>query len=93
MTFIISSAEGKAKVSETLVAYIAGCFVVFGAFGIWRFAVNTGNRIEDGGIASSGQQVSQSPEATVELKCNGCGAVRKFDISEQSVLEKNNRTI
>lgn len=47
MTFILSSAEGKAKVSETLVAYIAGCIVVFGAFGIWDFAVNTGSRMEE----------------------------------------------
>lgn len=43
ITFIMSSAEGKAKVSETLVPYIVGCFVVFGAFGIWKIAIEIGN--------------------------------------------------
>lgn len=46
ITFILSSAEGKAKVSETLVPYIIGCFIVFGAFSIWRIAINMGNNIE-----------------------------------------------
>lgn len=47
ITFILSSAEGKAKVSETLVPYIIGCFIVFGAFSIWRIAINMGNNIEN----------------------------------------------
>lgn len=47
ITFILSSAEGKAKVSETLVPYIIGCFIVFGAFSIWRIAINIGNNIEN----------------------------------------------
>ena len=41
--FILASAEGKAKIMETLVPYIVGCAVVFGAFGIWSFVVDTGN--------------------------------------------------
>lgn len=33
------SIEEKAKVKESLVAYIAGCIVIFGAFTIWRIIV------------------------------------------------------
>lgn len=38
--FMTSSVEEKAKIKEMLVAYVAGCVVVFGAFGIWRLAIN-----------------------------------------------------
>lgn len=34
------SAAEKAKTKETLIPYIAGCIVVFGAFGIWKLIVN-----------------------------------------------------
>lgn len=44
--FITASVEGKAKVQEALVPYIAGCIIVFGAFFIWKIAINTGNSIE-----------------------------------------------
>ena len=36
---MIASADEKAKVKEALVPYIIGCFVIFGAFGIWKLAV------------------------------------------------------
>ena len=35
-----ASIEEKAKVKEFLMAYVVGCIVVFGAFGIWKIAVN-----------------------------------------------------
>lgn len=38
--FMTASVEEKAKVKESLIAYVAGCVVVFGAFGIWKIAVN-----------------------------------------------------
>lgn len=38
--FMLSSVEEKAQIKELLVPYVAGCIVVFGAFGIWRLAVN-----------------------------------------------------
>ena len=38
--FMTGSVEEKAKVKETLIPYIAGCIVVFGAFAIWRLVVN-----------------------------------------------------
>lgn len=37
--FMASSAEDKAKVKESLVPYIAGCVVIFGAFTIWKLAI------------------------------------------------------
>ena len=46
--FVLGSVEGKVKVQEALVPYIVGCVVVFGAFTIWGFAVNTGSDITDG---------------------------------------------
>lgn len=39
MQFMIGSVEQKAKVKDALVPYIAGCIVVFGAFGIWKLLV------------------------------------------------------
>ena len=37
--FMIVSAEEKAKIKEMLVPYIAGCIVIYGAFGIWRLTM------------------------------------------------------
>lgn len=41
ITFMMASAEDKAKVKEALMPYIVGCVVVFGAFGIWKIVINT----------------------------------------------------
>jgi hypothetical protein len=37
--FMIASAEEKAKLKETMIPYILGCVVVFGAFTIWKIVV------------------------------------------------------
>lgn len=37
--FMTSGVEQKAKIKETLIAYIAGCIVIFGAFTIWKIVV------------------------------------------------------
>ena len=34
--FMFSTVDEKAKIKEVLLAYVLGCFVVFGAFGIWK---------------------------------------------------------
>lgn len=39
ISFMMASVEGKAKIEEALIPYIIGCFVIFGAFGIWKIAV------------------------------------------------------
>lgn len=36
---MLSNAEDKAKVKEALIPYIAGCVIIFGAFGIWKLAI------------------------------------------------------
>ena len=38
--FMTGSIEQKAKIKETLIVYIAGCVIAFGAFGIWRLVIN-----------------------------------------------------
>lgn len=37
--FMMASAEDKAKVKESMVPYVAGCIVIYGAFGIWKLAI------------------------------------------------------
>lgn len=37
--FMTGSVEAKSKVKESLVPYISGCVVIFGAFGIWKLVV------------------------------------------------------
>lgn len=44
--FIMGSADEKAKIKETLLPYIIGVCVIFGAFTIWKIVVNIGNDIE-----------------------------------------------
>lgn len=34
--FMVSSAEGQAKIKEKLFPYVTGCVIIFGAFGIWK---------------------------------------------------------
>lgn len=43
--FMLSSAEDRAKVKESLIPYIAGCIVIFGAFIIWKVAISLLSRI------------------------------------------------
>ena len=37
--FMIASAEDKAKVKESMIPYGIGCVVIYGAFGIWKIAI------------------------------------------------------
>lgn len=41
--FMTSTVDEKAKVKESLIAYVVGCIVIFGAFGIWKIVINLGN--------------------------------------------------
>ena len=36
--FMMGSMEDQAKVKESLIPFIVGCIIVFGAFGIWKLA-------------------------------------------------------
>ena len=37
--FMMGSLEEQAKIKQMLIAYVIGCIVIFGAFGIWRTTV------------------------------------------------------
>jgi len=37
--FMLASVEDKAKIKESLVPYVVGCVVIYGAFGIWKLAI------------------------------------------------------
>lgn len=39
LKFIMGSVEEKVKVKESLVPFIIGCVVLFGAFGIWKLVI------------------------------------------------------
>ena len=43
--FMTGSVAEKAEVKKTLVPYIAGCIVIFGAFTIWRMVINLLNNV------------------------------------------------
>ncbi len=45
--FMFGSLEEQAKIKETLIPYIIGCIIVFGAFGIWKFAVTIMNNVTE----------------------------------------------
>lgn len=37
--FMVGAADEQADIKQKLIVYIAGCVVVFGAFGIWKLVV------------------------------------------------------
>lgn len=37
--FMVGSVEEQAKIKETLIPYVIGCVIIFGAFGIWKLLV------------------------------------------------------
>ncbi len=43
--FITGSVEQKAKIKDSLIPFIVGCVVIFGAFGIWKLVVNIGKSL------------------------------------------------
>ena len=34
--FMVGSMDDKAKVKESLIPFVIGCVIIFGAFGIWK---------------------------------------------------------
>ena len=45
--FIFGSIETQVKVKETLVPFVVGCIIVFGAFTIWKLVVTLGANVEN----------------------------------------------
>lgn len=42
---MLGSIEEKANIKESLIPFVIGCIVVFGAFGIWRIFVSLGQKL------------------------------------------------
>lgn len=43
--FMISSAEDKAKVKESMIPYVVGCIAIFGALMIWKVVIGILSKI------------------------------------------------
>lgn len=43
--FMIASAEEKAQIKETMIPYVVGAGVIFGAFGIWKIVITVLDKI------------------------------------------------
>ena len=61
--FITSGAAGQAKVKEKLIPFVVGLFVVFGAFGIWKIALNLGNSL----LETPPMQLSETDAVTITM--------------------------
>ena len=60
--FMIGSVEEKAEVKKSLIPFIIGCVIVFGAFGIWRIFIVIGHDISDeGSIKSTTTPYNKNP--------------------------------
>lgn len=70
--FMLESAEDKAKIKEALIPFIVGCFIIFGAFGIWKIAVDVGEGITGD---SKGSSTTYTKKADGKLYCDACGDV------------------
>jgi len=45
ITYMMTGAVDKAKVKESIMPYLLGCIVIFGAFGIWKLVINVMNGV------------------------------------------------
>lgn len=43
--FMIASAEDKAKIKESMIPYVIGCVIIYGAFGIWKIVITILNNL------------------------------------------------
>lgn len=45
ITYMMTGAVDKAKVKESIMPYLLGCIIIFGAFGIWKLVINVMNGV------------------------------------------------
>lgn len=77
--FMIGGVEGQVKVKEMLIPFVIGCMVIFGAFGIWKIALNIGSRLESG---SSGGGGSKSTDTEIVEPDKGSEVVKPGKMTE-----------
>lgn len=53
LQFMLSGAEGQAKVKEMILPFVIGCIIVFGGFGFWKIALTLGEQFESSSTTSS----------------------------------------
>lgn len=87
--FIVGSVDEKAKIKETLVPYIIGVCIIFGAFTIWKIVVTIGEQVSPTPNAPSApavnvgycpncrEQLTQEQITLIEqhhsITCRNCG--------------------
>lgn len=71
--FMIESAEDKAKIKEALVPYVIGVFVLFSAFGIWKLAINIGDKTFMNTASPTPSTTYTQNTSTGKLYCDHCG--------------------
>ena len=77
--FITGSVDEKAKIKETLVPYVVGVFVIFGAFTIWKVVTEFGTKLTETstGTIQSEQEIKKAVDEFFEknsyLYCPLCG--------------------
>jgi len=90
---MLESAEDKAKIKEALIPFVVGCFVIFGAFGIWKIAVEIGTSISGDSSYSGGEGGYYENDGDKGLSeyydyCSVCG--KKITSSEERHSKKCN---
>lgn len=58
--FITGSVEQKAKVKDSLIPFIVGCVIIFGAFGIWKLVVEIGASVSTTSPNGTSQTTQQN---------------------------------
>ena len=43
--FITGTIDDKVQIKKNIIAYLVGCVIIFGAFGIWKLAINLMSQI------------------------------------------------
>lgn len=77
--FITGSVDEKAKIKETLVPYVVGVFVIFGAFTIWKVVTEFGTKLTEtsDGTIQSEQEIKKAVDEFFEknsyVYCKICG--------------------
>lgn len=60
--FITGSVDEKAKIKETLVPYVVGVFVIFGAFTIWKVVTEFGTKLTEASIEEIQNEQQEAEE-------------------------------
>ena len=62
--FMVGSVEEKADTKKTMIAFIIGCCILYGSFGIWKIVLNLTKGIDDATVTSSRPVIIQRQELT-----------------------------